>query len=48
VERALLLIGGDWLTSGYRRTGVGWLAQPLQDGQVSWVALASTPELAAL
>jgi hypothetical protein len=43
VERALLMLGGDRLTSGYQRTGVGWLAQPCQDGQVSWAPLASTP-----
>jgi hypothetical protein len=43
VERALLMLGGDWLTFGYHRTGVGWLAQPRQDGQVSWAPLASTP-----
>ena len=45
VERALLLAGGDWLTSGYHRTGVGWLAEPRRDGGVSWVPLAGSPVL---
>ena len=47
LERALLLVGGDWLTSGYHRTGEGWLAQPRRDGEVSWVPLEGAPELAA-
>jgi hypothetical protein len=46
VERALLMLGGDWLTSGYHRTGKGWLALPRRDGEVSWVPLVSAPELA--
>src|SRR5215831_13537728 len=41
----LLLAGRDWLTSGYHRTGVGWLAQPRRDGGVSWVPLAGSPVL---
>jgi hypothetical protein len=45
VERALLLAGGNWLTSGYHRTGVGWLAQPRRDGGVSWVPLDGSPVL---
>jgi hypothetical protein len=47
VEQALLMLGGGWLTSGYQRTGEGWLAQPRRNGEVSWVPLASAPELAA-
>jgi hypothetical protein len=47
VERALLMVGGAWLTSGYQRTGTGWLAQPRRDGKVNWVPLANSPELAA-
>jgi hypothetical protein len=48
VERALLMVGGNWLISGYQRTGTGWLAQPRRDGEVSWAPLAGSPELAAL
>ena len=47
VERALLVVGGSWLTSGYRRTGEGWLARPRRNGRVRWVPLARAPELAA-
>ena len=47
VERALLVIGGSWLTSGYRRTGDGWLALPRRDGRVLWAPLARAAELAA-
>jgi hypothetical protein len=44
IELALLLAGGDWLTSGYYRTGVGWLVQPCRDGGLSRVPLACSPE----
>ncbi len=46
VEQALLLVGGGWLTSGYHRTGTGWLAKPRRDGEVSWVPFEDSPELA--
>ncbi len=46
VEQARLMLGGGWLTSGYQRTGEGWLGQPRRDGEIRWVPLVSAPELA--
>lgn len=46
VELAHLHIGGDWMKSGYERTGSGWSATCAADGSVRW-ALFSPFALAA-
>jgi hypothetical protein len=43
VERAHLVTGIQSLYSGYERMGRGWVAVPLGDGPVRWVALAGEP-----
>lgn len=37
VEWALHLGGGDWMTSGYLRSGSGWTARRCEDGTIAWV-----------
>ncbi len=46
VERALLMAGDRWLTSGYRRTGEAWVARPRRDGRIRWARLRAPAELA--
>ena len=46
VERALLMAGDRWLTSGYRRTGEAWEARSRRDGRVRWTRLRAPAELA--
>ena len=45
VERALLMAGDRWLTSGYRRTGEAWVARSCRDGRVRWTRLAAPAQL---
>ena len=45
VERALLMAGDRWLTSGYRRTGEAWVARSCWDGRVRWTRLAAPAQL---
>jgi hypothetical protein len=45
VEWALHLGGGDWMRSGYLRSGSGWTARRQDDGTLAWarfVTLASS------
>ena len=47
VEKAHALLGVRSLTSGYERTGDGWMAECRQDGRISWTPLPSSSGLAA-
>lgn len=51
VEWALHLGGGDWMTSGYLRSGSGWTARRCEDGTIAWVpflTLAATCSTATM
>lgn len=40
VERARVVLGYGWMTSGYLRSGHGWSAER-HDGGITWVPLTS-------